>query len=332
MTRGAGETRIVCGIDEAGLGPLLGPLTFGYSAFRIPSAGGDLWTRLEEEVSRTARGAADRVVVADSKKVYARNPRGRERLETTALTFLAQLEGGRPECGADLLRTPPLKLRPRAADIKRHPWYGRLAEELPVWMPADRLAIRTARLRRGFEAADIELLDAGVRVVPEFELNRSFEETGNKSLSVMSVMFQILQHLWESFAQEEVRVVVDRQGGRWHYGRVLHAAFPGTILKVQGESPQMSQYVLEDPKGSRRMLVTFAERGEERAFSVALASCIAKYTRELCMEAFNAFFSDLQPDLHPTAGYTQDGRRWVEEAAPALAAADLADRTLIRER
>ena len=94
----------------------------------------------------------------------------------------------------------------------------------------------------------------------------------------------------------------------------------------------MSQYVLEDPKGSRRMLVTFAERGEERAFSVALASCIAKYTREICMEAFNGFFSDLQPDLHPTAGYTQDGRRWVEEAAPALAQADLQDRTLIRER
>ena len=327
-----GETRIVCGIDEAGLGPLLGPLTFGYSAFRIPSAGGDLWTRLEAEVAKSAREGANRIVVADSKKVYARNPRGRERLETTALTFLAQLTGGRPKCGADLLRTPPPKLRPRAADIKRHPWYGNLAEELPIWMPADRLAIRAARLRRGLEASDIQLLDAGVRMVPEFELNRSFEETGNKSLSVMAVVFQILQHLWASYSDEGVRVVVDRQGGRWHYGRVLHQAFPGTILKVKCESPEISRYVLEEARTKRRMLVTFAERGEERAFSVALASCIAKYTRELCMEAFNGYFSDLQPDLHPTAGYTQDGRRWVEEAAPALAAACLADRTLIRER
>jgi len=332
MTKGEAETRVVCGIDEAGLGPLLGPLTFGYSAFRIPSAGGDIWTRLKAEVAQSAREGADRIVVADSKKVYARNPRGRQRLETTALAFLAQLSGGRPGCGADLLRTPPPELRPRAADIERHPWYGRLAEELPIWMPADRLAIRTARLRRGLDASSIELLDAGVRVVPEFELNRSFEETQNKSLSVMAVVFQILRHLWASYSDEGVRVVVDRQGGRWHYARVLHAAFPGTILKVQCESPEMSRYVIEEASTKRRMLVTFAERGEERAFSVALASCLAKYARELCMEAFNAYFSDLQPDLHPTAGYTTDGRRWVEEAAPALAAACLADRTLIRER
>jgi hypothetical protein len=50
------------------------------------------------------------------------------------------------------------------------------------------------------------------------------------------------------------------------------------------------------------------------------------------MEAFNTFFRELQPDLRPTAGYTTDGRRWVEEAAPALAAAHLPERTLIRER
>ena len=332
MKDGAEGARVVCGIDEAGLGPLLGPLTFGYSAFRIPSAGGDLWERLESEVATAVRGAADRIVVADSKKVYARNPRGRERLETTALSFLAQLEGGRPEAGADLLRTPPPKLRPRARDINSHPWYGRLAPELPIWTPADRLAIRAARLRRGLDKASIELLDAGVRVVPELELNRSFEETGNKGHSVISFVFQILQHLWASFGEEGVRVVVDRQGGRWHYGRVLHAAFPGTVLKVLSESPQMSQYVLEEQGGERKMLITFAERGEERAFSVALASCIAKYTRELCMEGFNAYFRDLQPDLHPTAGYTQDGRRWIEEAAPALAQADLPARTLVRER
>jgi hypothetical protein len=332
MSSGAETTRIVCGIDEAGLGPLLGPLTFGYSAFRIPSAGGDLWARLEGEVAHTAREGADRVVVADSKKVYARNPRGRQRLETTSLAFLAQLEGGRPTCGADLLRTPPPELRPRAADIERHPWYARLAEELPIWMPAERLAIRAARLRRALEATQIELLDAGVRVVPELELNRSFEETDNKSTSVMAIVLGILRHFWQSFADEGVRVVVDRQGGRWHYGRVLHQAFGGTILKVIVESPQLSRYILEEPRTGRRMLVTFAERGEERAFTVALASCIAKYTRELCMEAFNAFFRELQPDLRPTAGYTTDGRRWVEEAAPALAAAHLPERTLIRER
>jgi len=50
------------------------------------------------------------------------------------------------------------------------------------------------------------------------------------------------------------------------------------------------------------------------------------------MEAFNAYFTSLQPDLRPTAGYTTDGRRWLKDAAPALATAQLQDRVLLRER
>ena len=34
------------GIDEAGLGPMLGPLCLGYSVFRAPKAGADLWKAL----------------------------------------------------------------------------------------------------------------------------------------------------------------------------------------------------------------------------------------------------------------------------------------------
>ena len=332
MSAKAGATRVVCGIDEAGLGPLLGPLCLGYSIFRIPTEGGDLWTRLESEVTQTARDGLKRIVVADSKKVYARNARGRERLETTVLAFLAMLKSGRPGCGADLLRTPPPSIRPRAADIARHPWYESLAEELPIWTPPDRLAIRTAKLRRAMEAVNLELLDAGCRLAPASELNRSFEETDNKSRSVMLLVLDLLRHFWDSFAEEELRVVVDRQGGRWRYGRVLHEAFKDSQLKVIDESPEMSRYLIEEPDKGRQMQVTFAERGEERAFSVALASCLAKYTRELSMEAFNAYFRGLQPDLRPTAGYTTDGRRWLKDAAPALAAAQLQDRSLLRER
>jgi len=36
------------------------------------------------------------------------------------------------------------------------------------------------------------------------------------------------------------------------------------------------------------------------------------------MDAFNAYFAELQPGLRPTAGYTTDGRRWLAEARSAL--------------
>ncbi|VAX40068.1 hypothetical protein MNBD_PLANCTO03-1594, partial [hydrothermal vent metagenome] len=69
---------IYCGIDEAGYGPMLGPLCVGFSAFRLaqwePDAGApDLWQVLEAAVCRKGRDARSRVAVADSKKLKLSN-------------------------------------------------------------------------------------------------------------------------------------------------------------------------------------------------------------------------------------------------------------------
>ncbi len=158
--------RIIAGIDEAGLGPLLGPLTLGYSIFRLPPHKVQLWEALEEVVAGEPGRKEERIVIADSKKVYSRNPTGRKRLEMSVLTFLDQRGVGAPRCGADLLRTAAPLLRPRAAEVARHPWYERLPAELPLWCDAGRLELRAEALRREMERTEISLLDAGVRVIP----------------------------------------------------------------------------------------------------------------------------------------------------------------------
>ena len=43
--------RVVAGVDEAGLGPLVGPLTIGFSAFRLPRAGNCPWQLLRRTCS-----------------------------------------------------------------------------------------------------------------------------------------------------------------------------------------------------------------------------------------------------------------------------------------
>src|SRR5215470_3141982 len=74
---GAPPARFVGGIDEAGLGPLLGPLTIGFGVFRVPEPSLDLWHELPSAVSRTLDpGDEERIVVADSKVVFDRTPRG----------------------------------------------------------------------------------------------------------------------------------------------------------------------------------------------------------------------------------------------------------------
>ena len=153
MSAATAPTRVFAGIDEAGLGPLLGPLTLGWSAFRAPPGGIDLWRRLGRVVTKDPKDDAKRIVVADSKRVFSRNPRGARRLETTALCFLAQLdpEGRAPASAAQVLSNLPTTLRLPPEVLERHPWYAALEERLPVHQEAGSLELRAHLLRRELE-------------------------------------------------------------------------------------------------------------------------------------------------------------------------------------
>ena len=78
--------------------------------------------------------------------------------------------------------------------------------------------------------------------------------------------------------------------------------------------------------------VAFAPKADQRSFPTALASCLAKYARELCMGAFNEFWSQRAPALRPTAGYTTDARRWLQDAGSLLADSGVARELMIRQR
>ena len=181
-------------------------------------------------------------------------------------------------------------------------------------------------------ARGLRLLDLGVRVVPEGELNASYDETANKAVSVWEKTLEALRHLWRTQGAARPLIVVDRQGGRMRYGPLLARGLKDTAVTLIFEREDRSEYMLEERGGPRSAHVVIVEQAEDKAFPVALASCLAKYARELSMGAFNAFFEELQPGLRPTAGYRTDGHRWLAEAQPALARAALPRQILVRER
>lgn len=328
--------RFIGGIDEAGLGPLLGPLTIGFAVFRVPDPNVDLWSALETAVVRTLEDCdGTRIAVADSKVLFDRTPRGEARLETCALAFLALAAASRraPSNGIELLHRIPAALR-GSGRLFSEPWISFLPDRLPLFIALEELERAVERLRNAARAREIEIVAAGTRVVPVSELNASFERTDNKSRTHWDLSAGILRLLWDDHARQGLDLLVDRHGGRMRYGPLLRETFPEATVTILGEESSRSEYKLREngTYGRRWMRIVFAERAESASLPVALASCLAKHARETCMRGFNAYFLSLQPGLRATAGYLNDGRRWLAEARSALAAAGLPDSELLRAR
>jgi ribonuclease HII len=318
---------ILAGVDEAGLGPILGPLVVGGAAMQGP-AGADPWAALATLVAR-AKHEKGKVRVADSKKVHS-GPHGLRRLEETALTLWAAWRGDVPATLAAWLHD----LGADVAALQRCPWYGDL--DLPLPLQADRgfLQLHGELLARALQRADLAILELAVRPVDVEEWNALIAATDNKSkahfVAYSEVLARLLRNLPARGDGETTHLVADRCGGRMHYGGDLRRLFPERRVEVLAEQPAVSTYRLHG--GGGPVAITFSEQGEERAFPTALASCLAKYCRELLMTALNRWFARQVPGLSPTAGYYVDGHRWLDDVLPHLPRLSIPTERLVRVR
>ena len=288
---------IIAGIDEAGLGPILGPYCAAAAALSYEGEEVDPRELCSEILSYDPREGF--LAVGDSKGIYS--PGKEKPLEKTVLAFYRWYTDEEPSDALSFFKTliPETELE-LPGEV---PWYEKLSKlKLPVSLSKLPDA-ETAVLIRETSRAGIKPAFLNMSVQPAFSFNRFLQMTGNKS----SACQQILNPLIREGAGKSDRIVVDRQGGRRYYGDWLIELFPGSPLRALRESKELSAYE------TGKIYIEFRVKADALCFETALASMFAKYSRELCMKAFNSYWKERYPELKETAGYYSDGQRFIRD-------------------
>ena len=315
------------GIDEAGYGPNLGPFVMTLVACRLPEDvhEADLWDLLASCVRRAGEPADHRVVVADSKLVYSTSS-GWDALEKTALS--AHTGGFFDHAGS--LETLLRNLAAEEISVLREEAWFVGDTMLPTEVTSDELAASIDHWRRVSESAGVKwgFCQSALVAAPRF--NDMIDKWDSKSAVLSVALTQLLQRCVGGTNAEPMYFVVDKHGGRNAYSALLQHAFADGFVFAQEEGRARSVYRVEGL--DRAVRVTVMPKADVLHFTVALASMISKYVRELLMREFNRFWGTHVPGLKPTAGYPLDAGRYFEAIRPAMAKLGIAERAVWRCR
>lgn len=308
----------IVGIDEAGYGPNLGPLSQAAVAVKLPDGDAVGWPTLATLLRRHGDKDKTRLLVDDSKLVHS-GKHGFARLEH-GMTGLLGLKAGTTFGGW----LGEIALDHVVTDLQREAWFD---ADLALPLMPEPTADLTARLA----ALGVEVRVVGVKLVPTPVFNTILAAAESKATVLTVGLVGLLAAIRERLpAGEPVEVHVDKIGGRNAYGHVVSGAFPDGWTVTEHESLQTSRYRVESL--GRDLAIEFRPEADKTSLAVALASMLAKYLREVSMRQFNAYWHAQRPGLKPTAGYPVDAKRFFDEIRPLLPRLDLTESAVWRLR
>ena len=300
---------VLVGIDEAGFGPILGPLVVSSSSFLLPDhlLTSDLWQILKRSVVKklSTRSGLGRLLITDSKKAYSKS-RGIKHLQRTVLSTFGCLD----KKTATLAELIELLCPDCLVRLNEYPWYkDALSREILV-DNADK-TIASAVLADDLNSNGIKLRKLKSICFDVGYYNKMMSSVRNKANVLFFATSQLIKNAFDDCPGNNVQIIVDRQGGRVHYREHLQRMFSDMELSIIREAPQESIYQMQ--ANGRIMRVHFVVDADENCLPVSLASMVSKYLRELLVNNINRYFLTFCSDIKPTAGYWKDGLRFIED-------------------
>lgn len=311
------------GMDEAGYGPNLGPLVVAATSWSVPGNPRkfDLRKALDSVICEINATDDDRLCIADSKQVYS-PAKGIEQLELGVMAMLQQVNL-RP---ASLLELWEQVSSPNASRPKDEPWYEKAAIPIPYVARQDQIDKAGGEIRRAMKSARVKLANVRFDLMLGERFNRLVRAADSKGICLSQTSMQLLRQVWNPSDPQKTHVIADKHGGRNRYDELLDEILDGEMIFRVLESRERSEYKVAEAS------LIFRTKAECH-LPVALASMVAKYTRELAMIAFNDYWIHHHPEeLKPTKGYPVDARRFRLDIAETQKRLGITDEVLWRER
>jgi ribonuclease HII len=312
------------GIDEAGYGPNMGPLLQTAVGVRFPAKPRCGWKALAKAVRRHGEGEDDdlRIVIDDSKKVYL-PPNGLQRLERGVLAALCPPDTPWPvPLGHFLAFVAPAAL----LELVAEPWFDEF-EPLPALNESTAIAAAAEVFHTAREKAKLAPLWVRSRVTPPALFNRLLDECMNKAEVLATGLFDLI--IGARKDDDDVVYAIDRQGGRIYYVGLLQKACPDGWVEILEETEARCRYRMT---AGYEVAWSFEVEAESRHFTVALASMVSKYLREVLMRQFNRYWQKHVPGIKATAGYPVDSHRFLAEIHPTMRTLNVGHRLVWRRK
>ena len=275
---------IYSGIDEAGLGPILGPYCATRVTLRSPKPLMEYLNPYQKKI----------FYVNDSKKVY-QGVNGFKRLELNILSFYYLLNKTLPESIQNFI--PTLKGE----------WYNDTLT-IPIIANKEDIIEQAYSIDTLFNKLEINLIEIKRSAVTAHNFNKLLDIWHNKATVCQEIIKPLIQSSF-NYNQDHT-LIIDKQGGRKFYKEYLESSF-NEHIDIKFEENNLSKYSCGD------IDINFQAKADSSSFSVALASMFSKYMREIAMISFNNYWQKKIPSIKRTAGYYTDGIRFLKELESA---------------